>query len=122
MRQTNRSASCVFELDPMAELPLGTLRTERNAGSTPVRPPRPKFDSRPPLVGLQATLGAPHYKNAAKYCKAVREAKGVDAFQTQYGTNNNKEEHLWRVRLRDREGEGREARGRRGAECRDRCV
>ena len=30
------------------------------------------------------------YKNAAKYCKAVREAKGVDAFQTQYGTNKNK--------------------------------
>jgi opacity protein-like surface antigen len=30
------------------------------------------------------------YKNAAKYCKAVRESKGVDAFQTQYGTNKNK--------------------------------
>jgi hypothetical protein len=30
------------------------------------------------------------YKNAAKYCKAVREAKRVDAFQTQYGTNKNK--------------------------------
>jgi hypothetical protein len=30
------------------------------------------------------------FKNAAKYCKAVREAKGVDAFQTQYGTNKNK--------------------------------
>ena len=29
-------------------------------------------------------------KNAAKYCKAVRESKGVDAFQTQYGTNKNK--------------------------------
>src|SRR6187402_1324588 len=30
------------------------------------------------------------FKNAAKYCKAVRESKGVDAFQTQYGTNKNK--------------------------------
>ena len=30
------------------------------------------------------------FKNAAKYCKAVREAKGVDAFQTQYGTNKNR--------------------------------
>jgi hypothetical protein len=30
------------------------------------------------------------FKNAAKYCKAVREAKGVEAFQTQYGTNKNK--------------------------------
>ena len=30
------------------------------------------------------------FKNAAKFCKAVREAKGVDAFATQYGTNGNK--------------------------------
>ena len=30
------------------------------------------------------------FKNAAKYCKAVRESKGVDAFGTQYGTNKNK--------------------------------
>lgn len=30
------------------------------------------------------------HKNAAKYCKAVRASKGVDAFQTQYGTNKNK--------------------------------
>ena len=30
------------------------------------------------------------YKNAAKYCKALRESKGVEAFQTAYGTNKNK--------------------------------
>jgi opacity protein-like surface antigen len=30
------------------------------------------------------------FKNAAKYCKAVRDSKGVDAFQTAYGTNKNK--------------------------------
>jgi hypothetical protein len=30
------------------------------------------------------------FKNAAKYCKAVRESKGVEAFQTLYGTNTNK--------------------------------
>ena len=30
------------------------------------------------------------FKNAAKYCKAVRTAKGVEAFNTQYGTNANK--------------------------------
>jgi hypothetical protein len=30
------------------------------------------------------------FKNAAKYCKAVRESKGVDAFATRYGTNANK--------------------------------
>jgi hypothetical protein len=30
------------------------------------------------------------FKNAAKYCKAVRESKGVEAFQTAYGTNKNK--------------------------------
>jgi hypothetical protein len=29
-------------------------------------------------------------KNAAKYCKAVRESKGVEAFQTLYGKNANK--------------------------------
>lgn len=29
------------------------------------------------------------FKNAAKYCKALREAKGVDAFQTQWGKNAN---------------------------------
>jgi hypothetical protein len=26
------------------------------------------------------------YKNAAKYCQALRTAKGVDAFRTQWGT------------------------------------
>lgn len=30
------------------------------------------------------------FKNAAKYCKAVRASKGVETFQTQYGTNKNK--------------------------------
>jgi hypothetical protein len=30
------------------------------------------------------------FKNAAKYCKAVRESKGVEAFATLYGTNTNK--------------------------------
>ena len=30
------------------------------------------------------------FKNAAKYCKAVRDSKGVEAFATQYGTNANK--------------------------------
>jgi hypothetical protein len=30
------------------------------------------------------------YKNSAKYCKAVRDSKGVEAFQTAYGTNKNK--------------------------------
>ena len=30
------------------------------------------------------------FKNAAKYCKAVRESKGVETFQTLYGKNANK--------------------------------
>jgi hypothetical protein len=30
------------------------------------------------------------FKNAAKYCKALREAKGTEAFATLYGTNPNK--------------------------------
>ena len=29
------------------------------------------------------------FKNAAKYCKAVRGSKGVDAFAAQYGTDGN---------------------------------
>jgi hypothetical protein len=52
------------------------------------------------LCALVAAIAAPaafaadpvpaDFKNAAKYCKAVRESKGVEAFQTQYGTNKNK--------------------------------
>ena len=61
------------------------------------------------------------FKNAAKYCKAVREAKGVDAFQTQYGTNKNKKERLASASRRPRRQRPK-ARGRRGAECRDRCL
>ena len=30
------------------------------------------------------------FKNAAKYCQALRTAKGVEAFKTQWGTNPNK--------------------------------
>ena len=30
------------------------------------------------------------FKNAAKYCTAVRESKGVEAFQALYGKNGNK--------------------------------
>jgi hypothetical protein len=30
------------------------------------------------------------FKNAAKYCKALRQSKGVEAFGAQYGTNANK--------------------------------
>jgi len=30
------------------------------------------------------------YKNAAKYCKALRASKGVEAFAAQWGTNPNK--------------------------------
>jgi hypothetical protein len=30
------------------------------------------------------------YKNAAKYCKAVRESKGTEQFAALYGTNKNK--------------------------------
>ena len=43
--------------------------------------------------GSCCVLGRPgsgDYKNAAKYCKAVRESKGVEGFQTAYGTNKNK--------------------------------
>jgi hypothetical protein len=30
------------------------------------------------------------YKNAAKYCQALRASKGVESFRTQWGTNPNK--------------------------------
>jgi hypothetical protein len=39
---------------------------------------------------LAADPNPTDFKNAAKYCKAVREAKGVEAFATLYGTNKNK--------------------------------
>jgi hypothetical protein len=45
-------------------------------------------------VAVPAALAADpvpaDFKNAAKYCKAVRTSKGVEAFGTQYGTNKNK--------------------------------
>lgn len=41
-------------------------------------------------TGLAADPVPGDFKNAAKYCKALRTAKGVDAFQAQFGTNANK--------------------------------
>ena len=45
-------------------------------------------------VGVTSALAADpapaDFKNAAKYCKAVRESKGVEAFAELYGTNPNK--------------------------------
>ena len=50
--------------------------------------------------GLVAALTAPaafaadpvpaDFKNAAKYCKALRTAKGAEAFASQFGTNPSK--------------------------------
>jgi hypothetical protein len=58
------------------------------------------------LCALVAAIAAPaalsadpvpaDYKNAAKYCKAVRESKGVEGFQTAYGTNTNKKNAFWK--------------------------
>ena len=45
------------------------------------------------------------FKNAAKYCKAVRESKGTEQFATLYRTSQQ-EERLWEVRLEDRQREG----------------
>jgi hypothetical protein len=41
-------------------------------------------------AALAADPAPADFKNAAKYCKAVRAAKGVEVFGTQYGTNKNK--------------------------------
>ena len=46
------------------------------------------------VVGAPSALAADptpaDFKNAAKYCKALREAKGVETFKSDYGTNANK--------------------------------
>ncbi len=41
-------------------------------------------------VGLAADPAPSDFGNAAKYCKAVRASRSIEAFQTQYGTNKNK--------------------------------
>ena len=40
-------------------------------------------------AALAADPTPAEFKNAAKYCKAVRASKGVEAFAAQYGTNKN---------------------------------
>ena len=39
---------------------------------------------------LAADPNPADFKNAAKYCKALRESKGTEVFATLYGTNKNK--------------------------------
>jgi hypothetical protein len=41
-------------------------------------------------AALAADPAPADFKNAAKYCQALRAAKGVEAFRTQWGTNPNK--------------------------------
>jgi hypothetical protein len=41
-------------------------------------------------AALAADPAPADFKNAAKYCQALRTAKGVEAFRTQWGTNPNK--------------------------------
>ena len=58
------------------------------------------------------------FKNAAKYCKAVRESKGVEAFNTQYGKNANKKNAYGKCvsrppRPRPRSARMRDCRGER---------
>jgi hypothetical protein len=46
------------------------------------------------VAGMPALAADPvpaDFKNAAKYCKALRASKGVEAFDTQYGKNENKQ-------------------------------
>jgi hypothetical protein len=44
----------------------------------------------PRAVGAGGGSDASDFKNSAKYCKAVRATKGVEAFGALYGTNANK--------------------------------
>jgi hypothetical protein len=67
------------------------------AGTNPVPKSGPRVLA---CVALVVAIAAPaalaadpvpaDFKNAAKYCTAVRASKGVEAFQTAYGTNKNK--------------------------------
>ena len=41
-------------------------------------------------AALAADPAPADFKNAAKYCTALRESKGVDAFATQFGANTGK--------------------------------
>jgi hypothetical protein len=41
-------------------------------------------------AALAADPAPADFKNAARYCKALRSAKGVEAFRTEWGTNKNK--------------------------------
>jgi hypothetical protein len=49
------------------------------------------------------------FKNAAKYCTAVRASKGVEAFQTAYGTNKNKKNAFGKCVSQTAKGQGRQA-------------
>jgi hypothetical protein len=40
-------------------------------------------------AALAADPAPADFKNAARYCKALRSAKGVEAFRTEWGTNKN---------------------------------
>ena len=40
-------------------------------------------------AALAADPVAADYKNAAKYCQALRTVKGVEAFRTQWGTSSH---------------------------------
>ena len=41
-------------------------------------------------ASASATVSPTDYKNAAKFCKALRAEMGADAFKQAYGTNKNK--------------------------------
>ena len=53
------------------------------------------------------------FKNAAKYCQALRTAKGVDAFRTQWGTNPNKMNAFGKCVSATNKAKAKAARGRR---------
>ena len=74
------------------------------------------------LMALVVAIAAPaalaadpvpaDYKNAAKYCKAVRDVEGRRGVPDGLRHEQEQEERVRQVRLADGEGEGRQARGR----------
>lgn len=60
-------------------------------------------------AAASAAVSPADYKNAAKFCKALRAEMGADAFKQAYGTNKNKRNAFGKCvskTVRENEAEG----------------
>jgi len=60
-------------------------------------------------AGASAELAPSDFKNAAKYCKALRAELGVDAFRAQFGSNKGKRNAFGKCVAKHARGEHRAA-------------